>query len=154
MNVLLVEPDYDTRYPSLGLLKLASWHKQLGDRVQLDARCQAKVPSGRAEYTVTSSRHVVRRNRSGHAVTYYKSKFPRSEVWLGGIYASLLTSHAKRSGADVVWEGLMPEAEAVPPDYSLVRSWNASIMIATLRLSTKVWLLLSTSVRRTANYVR
>ena len=35
MRVLLVEPDYYTRYPPLGLLKLAAWHRAKGDEVRL-----------------------------------------------------------------------------------------------------------------------
>ena len=33
MRVLLVAPNYYTRYPPLGLLKLSTYHKQKGDEV-------------------------------------------------------------------------------------------------------------------------
>ena len=65
------------------------------------------------------------------AVAYYKTKFPKAELWLGGIYASLLPDHAKHSGADVVWEGLMSEADKLPPDYSLVPGWKSTLLFAT-----------------------
>ena len=32
-NVLLVEPDYRSKFPPLGLLKIASYHKKRGDAV-------------------------------------------------------------------------------------------------------------------------
>src|SRR5216683_1249459 len=35
LHVLLVEPDYYTRYPPLGLLKIAALHKFRGDTVEL-----------------------------------------------------------------------------------------------------------------------
>jgi len=39
MHVLLVEPSYYTRYPPLGLLKLASYHRNRGDSVELVRGC-------------------------------------------------------------------------------------------------------------------
>jgi hypothetical protein len=63
-------------------------------------------------------------------VAFYKSLFPAAQVILGGIYASLLPNHAARSGADRIHVGIFPEAEDVLPDYSLVPSWNGSIIFA------------------------
>lgn len=35
MDIVLVEPDYYTRFPPLGLLKISTYHKRRGDRVKL-----------------------------------------------------------------------------------------------------------------------
>jgi hypothetical protein len=63
-------------------------------------------------------------------VDFYKHKFPKAPVWLGGIYASLLSDHAKLSGADYVHVGMFEPAESFKPDYSIVRKWDTSIMFA------------------------
>ena len=64
------------------------------------------------------------------AVEHYKKMFPRVPVWLGGIYASLLPDHARKSGADYVHVGLYEVAENFKPDYKLVPKWKTSIMFA------------------------
>ncbi len=129
MQVLLVEPDYYTRYPPLGLLKLAAFHKGRGDEVML-VRGLQPINFSPARVYVTSL-FTWEWKPVWEAVHFYKALFPRSEVWLGGIYASLLPDHARLSGADVVWEGLFPEAEGLLPDYSLVPQWDSSLLFAT-----------------------
>jgi hypothetical protein len=56
--------------------------------------------------------------------------YPEVEIWLGGIYASLLPDHAITSGADHVHIGIFHEAEDLVPDYSLIPGWKSSILFA------------------------
>lgn len=65
------------------------------------------------------------------AVEYYRGLYPRAEIRLGGIYATLMPKHAKLSGADNVHKGLVLESERVLPDYSLTPGWDSSIMFGT-----------------------
>src|SRR5688572_5507000 len=127
MHVLLVEPSYYTRYPPLGLLKLAALHKAKGDTVEF-ARGIATLRHVRrnpARVYVTSlwtwaweSVHA--------AVAMSRVCFPTAEVWLGGIYASLTPEHAKAAGADHIVTGLISAAENQLPDHPLVPQWNAT----------------------------
>lgn len=131
MNVLLVEPEYYTRYPSLGLLKLSSFHKLQGDRVRLVRGIQDLPTSYRPKRVYVASLFTWDWKPVWRAVEHYRQRYRRAEVWLGGIYASLLPDHAKESGADVLWEGLLPETEALVPDYALVPEWSSSLLFAT-----------------------
>jgi hypothetical protein len=128
VRVLLVEPSYYTRFPPLGLLKLASYHRDRGDVVQFVRGCQQIAESPNLVYVTSlftwSWRQV------WDAVKYYKGKFPQAEIWLGGLYASLLPKHAKESGADHVHIGLFEECEDFIPAYDLVPEWDGSIIYA------------------------
>lgn len=122
MHILLVEPNYYTRYPPLGLLKLASYHKLLGDTVKLVRGCELveKIP---AKVYVTSL-FTYSWKPVHEAITYYKKLFPHSDLVLGGIYATLMQEHAESSGADEIHAGLFEEAEDLLPEYSLVPDWK------------------------------
>ena len=125
MHLLLVEPAYYTRYPPLGLLKLAALHKANGDTVELVRGCHSvsQVP----DKVYITSLFIYAWEPVHQAVEYYKKLFPGTRVVLGGIYATLMPAHAARSGADEIHSGLLEEAENILPDYSLVQGWQQSI---------------------------
>ena len=127
MNVLLVEPAYYARYPPLGLLKLATYHQLQGDTVELVRGCQP-VASKPDQIHVTSL-FTYAWEPVHQAVAYYKKAFPNAKLTLGGIYATLMPDHAKKSGADEIHHGLFEEAEDLLPDYSLVPEWQPASIV-------------------------
>jgi hypothetical protein len=128
MRILLVEPEYYTRYPPLGLLKLSSYHKSLGDTTKLVRGCK-RVRTTPDRIYVTSL-FTWAWEPVWQAVSYYKKLFPRAELWLGGLYASLLPKHAAKSGADKIHKGLFEKAENMMPDYTLVPQWDGSLIFS------------------------
>jgi len=122
MRVLLVEPGYYTRYPPLGLLKLATYHKLQGNTVQLTKGC--RLVSSKPDEIYVTSLFTYSWEPVHKAVAYYKSMFPTAKLTLGGIYATLMPEHAKSSAADEVYPRLFEDAEDVLPDYSLVPDWQ------------------------------
>ena len=125
-KILLVEPDFPTNKKSknhgrsipIGLLRLASYHRSLDDEVKLVRGC-AEINYEPDKVFVTSlftywSEYVWR------AVHYYKRRFPRAPVVVGGVYATLMPDHCRKSGCDEVYIGLHKEAERFPPAYDLV----------------------------------
>lgn len=124
-HVLLVEPDYYSPYPPLGLLKLSSYHKKLGYTTELVRGTKATVTTEPDLIYVTSlftwSWEPVWR-----AIRFYSSNYPNSDLWLGGLYASLMPEHAALSGVrpDKIYQGVFMEAEDLCPDYSLIPEWN------------------------------
>ncbi len=126
MHVLLIEPNYYSRYPPIGLLKLASYHRSKGDTVKLVQGC-VRVRRKPGLIYVTSL-FTWSWEPVWQAVRYYKVMFPDVPLHLGGIYASILEDHARLSGADHVKAGVIPEVENLMPAYDLVRGWDGSII--------------------------
>lgn len=133
-HILLVEPAYYSKFPPIGLLKLSSYHKIKGDTTELinfkntDKRISEKKP--KKIYITSLFTWAWKPVRE--AILYYKSEFPKSELWLGGIYASLLPDHAKRviPANFKIFRGLFNDAENLMPDYDLVPEWDGSIIFS------------------------
>nr|WP_320160784.1 hypothetical protein [uncultured Methanoregula sp.] len=131
-HILLIEPAYYSKFPPVGLLKLSAYHKSKGDTTELinfekkDQRLPKKTP----KKIYVTSLFTWAKQPVWDAVAFYKNAFPKSELWLGGIYASLLPDHAKLSGADKIYQGLFPDAEDLVPDYDLVPQWDGSIIFS------------------------
>jgi hypothetical protein len=128
MHVLLVEPDYYTRYPPLGLLKLSTYFKGQGATTELVRG--KKYPSRQPDQVYVTSLFSWAWKPVWDAIHYYRIQFPKVPVHLGGVYASLLPEHARLSGATDVHVGLHHEAERCIPDYGLVPEWDTSLLFA------------------------
>ena len=129
IRVLLVQPPYYTRYPSLGLLKLSSLRKYSGDTVELHDRLG---PAGETPDLIFITSLFTYSWKPVHdAAAYYHDLYPNAQIELGGIYATLMPEHAKLADVNRVHTGLVNEAERFIPDYSLTPDWDSSIMFGT-----------------------
>ncbi len=126
MHVLLVEPSYYSRYPPLGLLKIAAYWRSKQATVELVRGCVN--PSKTPDKIYITSLFTWAWEPVWKAVEFYKKQFPNVEVTLGGLYATLMQEHASKSGADCISTGLFEEAECFIPAYDLVPEWNATIL--------------------------
>lgn len=127
MHILLVQPTYYTRYPPLGLLKLATYQQLQGDTVELVRGCQPVF--SKPDQINVASLFTYAWEPVHQAVAYYKKAFPHAKLTLGGIYATLMPEHAKTSGADEIHRGLFEEAEDLLPEYSLVPQWQRASIV-------------------------
>lgn len=139
-RILLVEPGYDSYYPPLGLMKISTWHKKKKDLVQFVkhnhgnpdffgatppklAKCYDKI-------YITSlftyhAKEVIK------AVRYYRELFPRAEIKVGGILASLLPDYIEQKTGICPHVGLLDGAENCKPDYDLFKNLQCSITFTT-----------------------
>jgi radical SAM superfamily enzyme YgiQ (UPF0313 family) len=118
MNVLLVQPahhkTWGTNNQYIGLLKVATYHKQRGDHVEYVVA--PGVPATRPDLILVSSMFTYWYKQVWDAVQYYKYLFPSAKVLLGGIYATICPEHAAQSGADEVLPGEYEKSRSLPPD--------------------------------------
>jgi len=127
-HILLVEPDYYSQFPPIGLLKLSTYFKNKGYTTELIKGC--KFPEKKPDSVFITSLFTWTWKPVWSAVKYYKMWYPQVDTWLGGIYASVLPDHAQLSGADHICQGVFTEAEELMPDYSLKPNWNGSIIFS------------------------
>jgi len=137
-HVLLVKPTgktYYSTYPPLGLLKLSTYEKKRGNTTELVYGTNYKS-TVEPDIIYITSLFTWAWEPVWEAIRYYSLKFPNADLWLGGLYASLMPEHAALSGIkpDHIFKGVHPKAELELPDYGLVPEWNkkeqASIVFA------------------------
>ena len=127
MNILLVEPEFPipcksrnhTDFLPIGLLKLASYHRSQRDRVRL-VRGNRRIPRFPPDLVGITSLFTYWSGYVWESVRFYKELYPRAKVVVGGIYASLMPRHCKKSGCDEVFVGVHEHAEQCRPAYDLV----------------------------------
>jgi len=89
-KILLVEPEYSNKYPPLGLMKIATYHKGKGDRVEFY--------KGKAPYTVVSKMDRVyittlftfHYDITVDTINHYLNYLDAEKVFVGGISSTLL----------------------------------------------------------------
>jgi len=127
MRILLVEPDFPIPTKSknhrdflpIGLLKLATYHRDHGDSVKL-VRGNEYFPYFRPQEIKITSLFTYWSKYVWDSVEFYKNHYPKANVSVGGIYASLMPDHCKQSGCDKVYVGIDKQAESCKPAYDLV----------------------------------
>ncbi len=88
MRVLLVEPNYYTQYPPLGLLKLSALFKQQGHEVRF-VRGIVLVTGFKPDEVYVTSLFTWAWKPVWDVIAFYRQLFPKAVINLGGIYASL-----------------------------------------------------------------
>jgi len=132
MNILLVEPPFPVSRKSknhkhffpIGLLKIGSYHKRLGDSVQL---VRGDLPKKKVffdpDIVMVSSLFTYWSGYVARTVRHYKRLFPGARVVVGGIFASLMPDECRRvTECDEVYVGLYKGgiAEMERIDFSLL----------------------------------
>lgn len=137
MRILAVEPDYYTKYPPLGLLKLGKLEEKKWNNVKL-VRGIKDVSNYNPSRILITSLFTYSWKPVHDAIEYYHDLFPNVEMLVGGIYATLMPDNLRNSFPFVrIHKGLVQEAESVLPAYHLLKQvekwkdWRKSIVFTT-----------------------
>ena len=121
-NILLVEPNYPTKFPPLGLMKISAYHKQLGDNVQFVKGFNQDVP-----YTFWDKIYIATLFTYNWKVTIETIKLYKelvrgdvSRIIVGGILATLMAEELWKETGIVPHRGLLQSAQDIGDDNDLI----------------------------------
>lgn len=92
-NILLVEPGYKIKFPPLGLMKISTYHKELGDNVKFVKGISKKIAyESYWDRIYISTLFTFNWKITVKTIKYYKwlVKDDLSRIYVGGIMASLM----------------------------------------------------------------
>ncbi len=134
-KVLLVEPDYYSRYPPLGLLKIASYYRSIGANIRYVRGLTEKKRGFIPDTIEITTLFTYSRKQVHNAISYYSQLYPRSKIYVGGIYASLMPESIRELYPKVrIQQGLNKHADSFAPDYEILdqvekwKDWDGSIV--------------------------
>lgn len=87
MNVLLVEADYKNAYPPIGLMKISTYHKSIGDVVYFTKGMNEKEIAYDRIYVTTLFTFYY--DKTLKTINYYEKKYS-CEIYIGGIASTIL----------------------------------------------------------------
>jgi len=131
-NILLVEPRYPTKFPPLGLMKLSTYHKTLGDTVRFVKGTDKEIPFDYWDRIYITTLFTYHWKTTLEDILYYKSMLhgDSSRLFVGGIMASLMPDELWKETGISPMAGLLDKPQMLDsdndhviddmiPDYSL-----------------------------------
>lgn len=91
MRVLLVEPNYKNKYPPMGLMKISTYHKMLGDEVRFVKGFDPEVDEEVWDRIYVTTLFTFDFDKDVQTINHYKLLVNDiSDLYVGGIMASLM----------------------------------------------------------------
>jgi hypothetical protein len=133
MDILLVEPDYRSKFPPLGLMRLSTFHRARGDRVAFVRGENEWARVRRWDRIYVASLFTWELPRTCDTIDFYGRSVAKPEdIFVGGVAVTLLPSYVRQRGSGcTLVEGpldrpgrLGPGTPAIAnlvPDYSILK---------------------------------
>lgn len=119
MNVLLIEPSYKRKYPPLGLMKISTYHKQLGDVVEY-RRASSYIDIDLKPHLIyITSLFTWDLPIVVDAINSFKHKFKDAKMRVGGVGASVMPEYIQKRTGIVPHIGVLKGIDEMVPDYSM-----------------------------------
>ncbi len=132
MRVLLVEPSHKNKYPPLGLMKISSFHKEMGDEVYFVKGLKKEFRGQIWDRIYVSTLFSFYWNATIQTIKYYEFsvKEPR-DFYIGGPMATIMADEIEKETGFRVVKGLLNKkgtlnlagdhlVDSMVPDYSIL----------------------------------
>jgi hypothetical protein len=136
-NILLVEPDYKTKFPPLGLMKISMYHKLLGDNVHFVKGINEDIQYTFWDRIYVATLFTYHWKTTVETIKFYKwlVKGDLSRIIVGGILATLMPKELWNETGIVPKTGLLTlghelgddnnyNIDSMIPDYELFHNSN------------------------------
>ncbi len=133
-KILLVEPAYRSKYPPLGLMKLATYHKNKGDEVTFVRGCGGKVRDQFWDRVYITTLFTYTWDETIKTIKFYKETLFNlsGKCFVGGILASLMPKELFNETGILPVQGLLDDTKKInqdddiiidklPPDYDIIK---------------------------------
>lgn len=133
-KILLIEPNFKNKYPPLGLMKISTYHKNKGHNVIFFKGLSKELRAQIWDRIYISTLFTFYWKRTIETIRYYsKSVKNLSDIYVGGVMASLLKNDIQNEIPVTVIEGLLDRkgklgysddylVDSSIPDYSIIDS--------------------------------
>ena len=131
-NILLIEPSYKNKYPPLGLMKISTFHKQKGHNVVFYKGYSAELKKQHWDRVYISTLFTFYWDITIKTIKYYYDsvKHP-SDIFIGGVMATLMKEEMQNEVDVTIIEGLLNQKgklgyadddriDDILPDYSII----------------------------------
>jgi len=130
-KILLVEPAYKNKYPPLGLMKISSYHKMLGDEVTFVKGLSSSIRDDKWDRIYVTTLFSFYWDVTIKTIQYYKrSVIKTKDFFIGGILASTLPDKIEEAVGIVPFRGLLDRCgilddndiviDEITPDYDIL----------------------------------
>ncbi|MEN6620213.1 MAG: radical SAM protein [Smithella sp.] len=89
-RILLVEPDNDNKYPPIGLMKIASYHKSKGDIVEFYKGKAPYILINKMDRVYITTLFTFYYHHTIDTIIHYSNYINGNKIYIGGIAATLL----------------------------------------------------------------
>ncbi len=134
MNILLVEPNYRSTFPPLGLLRISSFFKSIGVTPQFVRGLNKEAQNKRWDKIYISSLFTFELPRTVKTVRFYRTavESPSTDIIVGGVGATLMPEYLSINAECKVLAGPLcnpnmlgfdePPIASFAPDYDLLKT--------------------------------
>jgi len=137
-KVLLVEPPYKAKYPPLGLMKISTYHKQLGGEVLFYKGKSAVVRDRGWDIIYIATMFTYQWKGVIDTIKFYQRQKGSAQIVVGGVLASLLPEDLERETGVRPHVGLWDEVDRLHPDYRLFDGvYNYAVRDASVGYTTR-----------------